>query len=271
MADSTVTESMNGKAEGTEAPKKARSARPSTLDKVVEALQACNDNPRKGTSVKAIKTWIDANYPDSTATHKTLLRKALETGMARQLIERPKKDNASKGVLMGFYRPTKPKPAPKAVKKANPKAKLLKKAKADAVANAERRSRSATPKGKKSKPVPRARARSVSATPRVSKSKKIRSRLSKSHSPLRTPKLIKPKAKATAAGRKKTATSPALAKTKTAAKTKKSPAKKAAKKSPAAKAASPGKTTAKKTTKAAKPAAKAAGKTTTKDGGKKKK
>ncbi|XP_022101248.1 histone H1.0-like [Acanthaster planci] len=265
MADSTVTENaLNGKDGGiATVPKRAKAttSRPTTLNKVVEAIRSCDDNPRKGTSVKAIKTWIDANYKDTKSTQRGLLKKALENGLGRQVIERPKKEDEGKPLLTGYYRLAKPKPAPKGARKATAKTKPLKKAGTQST-DGERRSRSTSPKGKKARPVPRARARSVSATPRVSKSKKVRSRLSKSHSPLRTPKLIKPKSKAMAGGKKKT-TSPALIKP--AAKTKKSPVgKKQVKKSPAAEAA------AKNTTKTAKPA-KATGKATVKDGGKKKK
>ncbi|XP_033641069.1 histone H1-like [Asterias rubens] len=266
MADSTVFE--NGGDEETGKRVRSVATHPKTIDMLMEALRDIDTNPRKGTSVPSVKKWIGANYPEAKlGVHlKNAFTKALATGA----IERPKDQADVTAVLVGRYRLGKPpKPAAKVRAKKEAAGAKAKKTAKEKVAEIKR-GRSASPKASAKKPFPRPRARSVSATPKVSRSKRVRSRLSKSHSPLRTPmKVMKPKTK-TVVGKKKTATSPAAKKAAAAKPTKKSTAKSSVSTSPVPK---PATKTTKKTAKAPAKATKTtkAGKTAGKDAASKKK
>lgn len=70
------------------------------LRMVLEALQA--REKRQGTSVVAIKVYIQHKYPTVDATRfKYLLKQALDTGMRRGLLARPANSKA-KGATGSF-------------------------------------------------------------------------------------------------------------------------------------------------------------------------
>ncbi|XP_066297262.1 sperm-specific protein PHI-2B/PHI-3-like [Branchiostoma lanceolatum] len=99
---------------------------PTTLDMVVEAIEALGDS--KGASVQAIKQWIPARYPTvDPARLGSLVKKALAKGLETGRLVRPKKSEGMTGATGRFKvgKPPKPekKPAKKkpAAKKAKPK------------------------------------------------------------------------------------------------------------------------------------------------------
>ncbi|XP_035690795.1 sperm-specific protein PHI-2B/PHI-3-like [Branchiostoma floridae] len=99
---------------------------PTTLDMVVEAIEALGDS--KGASVQAIKQWIPARYPTvDPARLGSLVKKALAKGLETGRLVRPKKSEGLTGATGRFKvgKPPKPekKPAKKkpAAKKAKPK------------------------------------------------------------------------------------------------------------------------------------------------------
>ncbi|XP_041910459.1 LOW QUALITY PROTEIN: histone H1.8 [Arvicola amphibius] len=80
---------------------------PTMLRMVMEALQA--REKRQGTSVVAIKVYIQHKYPTVDATRfKYLLKQALDTGMRRGLLARPANSKA-KGATGSFKLVPKPK------------------------------------------------------------------------------------------------------------------------------------------------------------------
>ncbi|XP_050004567.1 histone H1.8 isoform X2 [Alexandromys fortis] len=80
---------------------------PPMLRMVLEALQA--REKRQGTSVVAIKVYIQHKYPTVDATRfKYLLKQALDTGMRRGLLARPANSKA-KGATGSFKLVSKPK------------------------------------------------------------------------------------------------------------------------------------------------------------------
>ena len=111
----------------------SKAKHPPTADMILQAIRELEE-PRKGCSVTAIKSWVASRYPEvDPVRFKVSLKKSLTKALDDGTLERPKQSMAATGVMTGSYKIGKVKKeadkkaankAASAAKKAEKKAEL---------------------------------------------------------------------------------------------------------------------------------------------------